>query len=78
MHLFFPGRSLWALCDNVGSQSVMGHLTCEQDNFSCTCPIVTKLGMYTAYGDPNKPIYSQHKISPVMPVAPSEHMQGFS
>ena len=26
----------------------MGHYTCERNNFSLTCPMVTKLGMYVA------------------------------
>ena len=26
-------------------QTVMGHYTCERNNFSLTCPMVTKLGI---------------------------------
>jgi hypothetical protein len=37
-------------CGESVSQFVMGHLTCEWENFSCAYPIVTKLG------DPKKPI----------------------
>jgi hypothetical protein len=44
------------------SQSVMGHLTYEQDNFSCTCLIITKLGMYVGYDDPKKPIDFGFKV----------------
>ena len=38
------------------SHSVMGHYTCERNNFSLTCPMVTKLGMYVRYGHPKNPI----------------------
>ena len=38
------------------TQSVMGHYTCERNNFSLTCPMVTKLGMYVRYGHPKNPI----------------------
>ena len=38
------------------THSVMGHYTCERNNFSLTCPMVTKLGMYVRYGHPKNPI----------------------
>ena len=37
-------------------QTVMGHYTCEHNNFSLTRPMVTKLGMYVRYGHPKNPI----------------------
>ena len=42
-------------CHSV-RQTVMGHYTCERNNFSLTCPMVTKLGMYVRYGHPKNPI----------------------
>ena len=38
------------------TQSVMGYYTCERNNFSLTCSMVTKLGMYVRYGHPKNPI----------------------
>ena len=37
-------------------QTVMGHYICERNNFSLTCPMVTKLGMYVKYGHPKNPV----------------------